>query len=74
MTGIAGPTPNWDPAGAARLQPVLSLPASLAEPDQIAAVAVFLERGNGAINAAPVAGKIFDYYFSRQALANAGKP
>jgi penicillin-binding protein 2 len=38
------------------------------------AVAVFLERGNGAINAAPVAGKIFDYYFSRQALANAGPP
>jgi NAD(P)-dependent dehydrogenase (short-subunit alcohol dehydrogenase family) len=42
VTGIAGRTPNWDPAGAARLQPVLSLPSSLAEPDQMAAVAVFL--------------------------------
>jgi penicillin-binding protein 2 len=29
------------------------------------AVAVFLDRGNGALNAAPVASKIFDYYFSR---------
>lgn len=42
LTGIAGPTPNFDPAGSARLQPVLSLPAGLAEPDQMAAVAVFL--------------------------------
>jgi penicillin-binding protein 2 len=30
------------------------------------AVAVFLEQGNGAGTAAPVASKIFEYYFSRQ--------
>ncbi|WP_216899806.1 SDR family NAD(P)-dependent oxidoreductase [Nocardia alni] len=42
LTGIAGPTPNFDPAGSARLQPVLALPASLAEPHQMASVAVFL--------------------------------
>ncbi len=42
MTGIAGSSPNFDPTGAARLQPVLSLPEALAEPEQMAAVAVFL--------------------------------
>jgi cell division protein FtsI/penicillin-binding protein 2 len=34
------------------------------------AVTVFLERGVGAINAAPVASKIMDYYFNRQRLAS----
>jgi penicillin-binding protein 2 len=33
------------------------------------AIAVFLDRGNGAINAAPIGGRIFDYYFGRQPLA-----
>jgi penicillin-binding protein 2 len=33
------------------------------------AVTVFLDRGNGALNAAPVASKIFDYYFNRRNLA-----
>ena len=33
------------------------------------AVVVFLEQGGGALTAAPVAGKIFEYYFSRKALA-----
>jgi penicillin-binding protein 2 len=33
------------------------------------AVVVFLEQGGGALTAAPVAGKIFDYYFQRKALA-----
>jgi len=33
------------------------------------AVVVFLEKGIGATNAGPVAGKIFDYYFGRQHLA-----
>jgi NAD(P)-dependent dehydrogenase (short-subunit alcohol dehydrogenase family) len=42
LTGIAGPIPNFDPAGVARLQPVISLPAALAEPEQMATVAVFL--------------------------------
>jgi penicillin-binding protein 2 len=32
-------------------------------------VAVFLEQGNGAATAAPVASKIFEYYFSRKPLA-----
>lgn len=32
------------------------------------AVVVFLDQGNGAINAAPVGGKIFDYYFGRRNL------
>jgi penicillin-binding protein 2 len=34
------------------------------------AVVVFLEKGIGATNAGPVAGKIFDYYFGRQHLAD----
>jgi penicillin-binding protein 2 len=34
------------------------------------AVAVFLETGGGALTAAPVAGKIFDYYFSRGTQAS----
>ena len=33
------------------------------------AVAVFLEKGNGARNAAPTAARILDYYFHRQAFA-----
>jgi cell division protein FtsI/penicillin-binding protein 2 len=33
------------------------------------AITVFLERGVGAINAAPLASKILDYYFHRQAPA-----
>lgn len=36
------------------------------------AVVVFLEQGNGAITAAPVASRIFDYYFTRKPLAQAG--
>jgi penicillin-binding protein 2 len=36
-----------------------------AEDPQVAVV-VFLEKGNGARNAAPVGGQILDYYFSRQ--------
>ncbi len=35
------------------------------------AVVVFLEQGNGAGTAAPVAARIFQYYFSRQAVAGA---
>jgi NAD(P)-dependent dehydrogenase (short-subunit alcohol dehydrogenase family) len=42
MTGIAGPTPHFDPEGAARLQPVLALPAARAQPEQMASVAIFL--------------------------------
>ncbi len=42
LTGIAGPIADFDPAGQAVLRPVLSLPSALAEPDQMAAVAVFL--------------------------------
>jgi len=38
------------------------------------AVVVFVEQGNGAINAAPVAAKIFDYYFNRRNLASGGAP
>jgi cell division protein FtsI/penicillin-binding protein 2 len=33
------------------------------------AVVVFLEQGNGAATAAPVASKIFEYYFARKNLA-----
>jgi penicillin-binding protein 2 len=33
------------------------------------AVVVFLEKGNGALNAAPTAARILDYYFHRQVLA-----
>lgn len=36
------------------------------------AVVVFLEQGIGATNAGPVAKQIFDYYFSRQHLAEQG--
>ena len=46
--------------------------APFAEPE--IAVAIFLEQGNGAISAAPVAGKIFDYYFSRKSLAQGTNP
>ncbi|HXH20635.1 MAG TPA: penicillin-binding protein 2 [Dehalococcoidia bacterium] len=35
------------------------------------AVVVFLEQGGGALTAAPVAAKIFDYYFQRKNLAEA---
>jgi penicillin-binding protein 2 len=35
------------------------------------AIAVFLEKGNGAINAAPTAARILDYYFHRQTYAAA---
>jgi penicillin-binding protein 2 len=43
--------------------------------DPEVAVVVFLEKGNGAKNAAPVASRILDYYFHRQALAReAGNP
>jgi penicillin-binding protein 2 len=38
------------------------------------AVAVFLEKGNGSINAAPAAAKILDYYFHRQTFAREGAP
>jgi len=37
------------------------------------AVVVFLEQGNGAANAAPVAAKIFDYYFGRRNLAGGAR-
>ncbi len=37
--------------------------------DPQVAVVVFLEKGNGAINAAPTAARILDYYFHRQVLA-----
>jgi penicillin-binding protein 2 len=37
--------------------------------DPQVAVVVFLEKGNGAINAAPTAARILDYYFHRQNLA-----
>jgi penicillin-binding protein 2 len=37
--------------------------------DPQVAVVVFLEKGNGAIDAAPTASRILDYYFHRQALA-----
>ena len=36
------------------------------------AVVVFLENGKGARDAGPVAKQIFDYYFSRQRIADAG--
>jgi cell division protein FtsI/penicillin-binding protein 2 len=38
------------------------------------AVVVFLEQGGGALTAAPVAGKIFEYYYSRKALAQGATP
>ena len=38
------------------------------------AITVFLERGIGAINAAPVAARIMDYYFNRPLRAEAGQP
>ena len=37
------------------------------------AVVVFLEQGVGATNAGPVAKRIFDYYFSRGSLIEAGQ-
>jgi penicillin-binding protein 2 len=37
--------------------------------DPQVAVVVFLEKGNGAINAAPTAARILDYYFHRQVFA-----
>jgi cell division protein FtsI/penicillin-binding protein 2 len=37
--------------------------------DPQVAIVVFLEKGNGAINAAPTASRILDYYFHRQAFA-----
>jgi penicillin-binding protein 2 len=37
--------------------------------DPQVAVVVFLEKGNGAINAAPTAARILDYYFHRKVLA-----
>jgi penicillin-binding protein 2 len=37
--------------------------------DPQVAVVVFLEKGNGAINAAPTAARIMDYYFHRQVFA-----
>jgi NAD(P)-dependent dehydrogenase (short-subunit alcohol dehydrogenase family) len=54
MTNIAGSGDAFDPAGAARLKPVLSLGERLATPEQQADVAVFLASGaasniNGAI-------------------------
>ncbi len=39
--------------------------------DPQVAIAVFLEKGNGAIDAAPTAARILDYYFHRQSLAEA---
>jgi cell division protein FtsI/penicillin-binding protein 2 len=38
------------------------------------AVAVFLEQGNGALTAAPVAAKILDYYFNASNLARGATP
>lgn len=38
------------------------------------AIVVFLEQGGGALTAAPVASKIFDYYFARNRLAQSGTP
>lgn len=38
------------------------------------AIVVFLEQGNGAANAAPVAAKVFDYYFNGRKLASGGPP
>lgn len=46
--------------------------APLEEPQ--VAVAVFLEKGNGSINAAPTAAQILDYYFNRQTYAREGAP
>jgi penicillin-binding protein 2 len=37
--------------------------------DPQVAVVVFLDKGNGALDAAPTAARILDYYFHRQALA-----
>jgi penicillin-binding protein 2 len=37
--------------------------------DPQVAIVVFLEKGNGAINAAPTAARILDYYFHRQVFA-----
>lgn len=37
--------------------------------DPEVAVVVFLEKGNGALDAAPTAARILDYYFNRQAFA-----
>ncbi|MFJ4655396.1 SDR family NAD(P)-dependent oxidoreductase [Nocardia sp. NPDC088792] len=42
MTGIGGDAPNWDAEGLAALQPILGLNQSIAQPEQMAAVAVFL--------------------------------
>jgi cell division protein FtsI/penicillin-binding protein 2 len=43
--------------------------------DPQVAIVVFLEKGNGAMDAAPVAAQILDYYFHRQSLAEApGSP
>ncbi|MCU1647429.1 MAG: putative oxidoreductase, family [Nocardia sp.] len=42
LTGIAGPTPNWDAEGITRLRPILSLAQNIAQPEQMADVAVFL--------------------------------
>ena len=39
---MAGSVPSFDPRGQVRLQPIISLNASIAEPEQIADVAVFL--------------------------------
>ncbi len=38
------------------------------------AVVVFLEQGNGALTAAPVAARIFEYYFSLSGFAGGGTP
>jgi penicillin-binding protein 2 len=38
------------------------------------AVAVFLEQGGGALTAAPVAGKILDYYFGQRNLSQGQQP
>ncbi|WSY63236.1 SDR family oxidoreductase [Nocardia sp. NBC_00881] len=42
LTGVAAEAANFDPAGVARLQPIISLNQSIAQPEQMAAVAVFL--------------------------------
>lgn len=42
MTGLAAAAANFDPTGSARLRPIISLTERIAQPEQMADVAVFL--------------------------------
>ncbi|WP_330255645.1 glucose 1-dehydrogenase [Nocardia sp. NBC_00565] len=42
LTGLAGAAANFDPTGSARLRPIISLTERIAQPEQMADVAVFL--------------------------------